>query len=261
MPSFNNQLHWQGIVATTALILVALAFAGFGYAEWSSKAAFDQFLNTDTPSELLGITSANIQRGCNLPREAATRVRGRGQRRPPIFDAAIIHDGWLKTQLRSFKHGQQRVAEIGDFNLAIKPDPACSARLAQRLGRPPSAPRSLQRAGRSRLQRRLCRTQRQPANRDIAGDRIYFDAIALASGLLSCDQRCAGAGEGVQNYGLPMRTIPDSVRDHGHGLDRRMQAQIIPVVAKAVNTSIAPDVRAISAVLAEFQIVDVGRGA
>ena len=51
MPSFNNQLHWQGIVATTALILVALAFAGFGYAEWSSKAAFDQFLNTDTPSE------------------------------------------------------------------------------------------------------------------------------------------------------------------------------------------------------------------
>ena len=36
-----------------------------------------------------------------------------------------------------------------------------------------------------------------------------------------------------------------------------MQAQIIPVAAKAVNASIAPDVRAISAVLAEFYIVNV----
>ena len=51
MPPFNNQLHWQGIVATTALILVALAFAVVGYAEWSSEAAFDQFLNASTPSE------------------------------------------------------------------------------------------------------------------------------------------------------------------------------------------------------------------
>jgi hypothetical protein len=50
MPPFNNQLHWQGIVATTALILVALAFAVVGYAEWSSEAAFDQFLNASTPS-------------------------------------------------------------------------------------------------------------------------------------------------------------------------------------------------------------------
>ena len=101
----------------------------------------------------------------------------------------------------------------------------------------------------------------QPANRDIAVGRIDLDAIAPASGLLSCDQCRAGADEGVQNYGLPMRTIPDSVSDHGHGLNGRMQAQIIPVAAKAVNASIAPDVRAISAVLAEFYIVDVGRGA
>ena len=40
-----------------------------------------------------------------------------------------------------------------------------------------------------------------------------------------------------------------------------MQAQIIPVAAKAVNAGIAPDVRAISTVFAEFDIVDVGRGA
>src|SRR6476620_9322121 len=40
-----------------------------------------------------------------------------------------------------------------------------------------------------------------------------------------------------------------------------MQGQIIPVAAKAVNASIASDVRAISAVLAEFYIVNVGSGA
>jgi len=101
----------------------------------------------------------------------------------------------------------------------------------------------------------------QPANRDIAVGRIYLDAIAPASGLLSCNQCRAGADEGVQDDALPVRTIPNGVRDHCHGLDRRMQAQIIPVAAKAVNASIAPGVRAISAVLAELHIVDVGRGA
>jgi hypothetical protein len=50
MPLFNNQLTWQGIGATVALILVALAFAVIGYAEWSSEAAFDQFLNASKPS-------------------------------------------------------------------------------------------------------------------------------------------------------------------------------------------------------------------
>jgi hypothetical protein len=50
MSLFNNQLHWQEIGATMALILVALAFAVVGYAEWSSKAAFDQFLNASEPS-------------------------------------------------------------------------------------------------------------------------------------------------------------------------------------------------------------------
>ena len=50
MSVFNNQLHWQGIGATMALILVALAFAVVGYAEWSSKAAFDQLLSASEPS-------------------------------------------------------------------------------------------------------------------------------------------------------------------------------------------------------------------
>jgi hypothetical protein len=45
MPLFNDRLGWQGIGTIVALILVALAFAVVGYAEWSSEAAFDQFLN------------------------------------------------------------------------------------------------------------------------------------------------------------------------------------------------------------------------
>jgi len=50
MPLFNNQLTWQGIGTTVALIFVALAFAVVGHAEWSSEAAFDQFLNASKPS-------------------------------------------------------------------------------------------------------------------------------------------------------------------------------------------------------------------
>ena len=50
MPLFNNQLLWQGIGTTVALIFVALAFAVVGHAEWSSEAAFDQFLNASKPS-------------------------------------------------------------------------------------------------------------------------------------------------------------------------------------------------------------------
>ena len=49
MPLFS-QLTWNGMGATVALILVALVFAAVGYAEWSSEAAFDEFLNTSRPS-------------------------------------------------------------------------------------------------------------------------------------------------------------------------------------------------------------------
>ena len=104
-------------------------------------------------------------------------------------------------------------------------------------------------------------TRAQPANRHVAVGRIDLDAVAAAAGFLRGDQGRARTDKGVQYNALSMRTVPDGIRNHGHGLDRRMQAQIIPVAAKAVNASIAPDVRAISAVLAEFHIVDVGRGA
>ena len=82
------------IVATTALILVALAFAVVGYAEWSSEAAFDQFLNASTPSGSDPHQSGEPLTPIQSPKDerAATRVRGRGLRPPQISDAAIIHN-------------------------------------------------------------------------------------------------------------------------------------------------------------------------
>jgi hypothetical protein len=49
MRVFNNQLTWDVMGATVALMLVALAFAVVCYAEWSSEAAFDEFLNASKP--------------------------------------------------------------------------------------------------------------------------------------------------------------------------------------------------------------------
>ena len=58
MRVFNNQLTWDVMGATVALMLVALAFAVVCYAEWSSEAAFDEFLNASKPSQ-----SGSIQPG------------------------------------------------------------------------------------------------------------------------------------------------------------------------------------------------------
>jgi hypothetical protein len=49
------------------------------------------------------------------PKGSCYQSKGPRPAAAPNFDAAIIHDGWLKTQLRSFMHGQQRVAEIGTW--------------------------------------------------------------------------------------------------------------------------------------------------
>ena len=58
MRVFNNQLTCAVMGATVALMLVALAFAVVGYSEWSSEAAFDEFLNASKPSQ-----SGSIQSG------------------------------------------------------------------------------------------------------------------------------------------------------------------------------------------------------
>ena len=48
MPLFNSQIHWRGIGATVAVVLLtslALAFAVVSYVEWSSNAAVAEFMS------------------------------------------------------------------------------------------------------------------------------------------------------------------------------------------------------------------------
>ena len=58
-----------------------------------------------------------------------------------------------------------------------------------------------------------------------------------------------------------MRTVPDRIGHHGHGLYRRMQAKIPALAGKTVNACVAPDVGAVSPVFAQFHIVNVCRRA
>ena len=53
MPLFNSQIHWRGIGATVAVVLLtslALALAIVSYVEWSSNAAVAAFMSATEAS-------------------------------------------------------------------------------------------------------------------------------------------------------------------------------------------------------------------
>ena len=53
MPPFNSQIHWRGIGATVAVVLLtslALALAVVSYVEWSSSAAVAEFMSVTEAS-------------------------------------------------------------------------------------------------------------------------------------------------------------------------------------------------------------------
>ena len=53
MPLFNSQIHWRGIGATVAVVLLtslALALAIVSYVEWSSNAAVAEFMSATETS-------------------------------------------------------------------------------------------------------------------------------------------------------------------------------------------------------------------
>ena len=58
-----------------------------------------------------------------------------------------------------------------------------------------------------------------------------------------------------------MRTVADGISYHCHGLDGWMEIKVRAIAAKAINAGVAPDVRTVSAVLAQLDIVNVWRGA
>jgi len=56
MPLFNSQIHWRGIGATVAVVLLtslALALAIVSYLEWSSNAAVAEFMSATRHRHLI----------------------------------------------------------------------------------------------------------------------------------------------------------------------------------------------------------------
>jgi hypothetical protein len=56
-----------------------------------------------------------------------------------------------------------------------------------------------------------------------------------AAGRFSRDESRAGSDKGIQHDTPAVRAIPDSVRHHGDGFYRRMQAQIAPILAETID--------------------------
>ncbi len=57
-----------------------------------------------------------------------------------------------------------------------------------------------------------------------------------------------------------MTTVTDRIRNQAHRLYRRMQRQLLePFSGKGIDARIVPDVTAVSPVLAQFEVIDMGR--
>ena len=85
MPLFNSQIHWRGIGATVAVVLLtslALAFAVVSYVEWSSNAAVAEFMSAAeaSASDPNHSNSFRLQFSPSRAKRAAPRVRDRYQR-------------------------------------------------------------------------------------------------------------------------------------------------------------------------------------
>src|SRR3984893_12878667 len=101
----------------------------------------------------------------------------------------------------------------------------------------------------------------QAANGDIAVGRIYLNPVAFPPGLFRRDQSRARADKSIEHNALAMRAIPEGISHHRHGFYGGMQGQISAVAAKAVHARIVPDISAVAPVFAQFDIVDMRRGA
>ena len=67
----------------------------------------------------------------------------------------------------------------------------------------------------------------------------------------------AGASKSIEHNSLSMGTVPDGIRHQCDRFDRRMKGKVGTLSAEAVHAGVAPDIGAVAAVLAEFDIIDV----
>ena len=54
-----------------------------------------------------------------------------------------------------------------------------------------------------------------------------------------------------------MGAVPDGICHQRDWFDRRMKGKVGTIVTEAVHAGVAPDIGAVAAVLAEFDIIDV----
>jgi hypothetical protein len=91
----------------------------------------------------------------------------------------------------------------------------------------------------------------------VAIKRIELDAKAAAPGPLSRDQRRARTGKGIENDAFAARAIAYRISNHRDGLHGGVKLEIRAAIPEAVDARIGPDIRAVTAVFAEFDVVDV----
>src|ERR1700730_11830910 len=89
---------------------------------------------------------------------------------------------------------------------------------------------------------------------------VELQPVAPRAGALGGDQCRAAAEEGIEQNIAASRAVEDRIGDHRHRFDRWMERQEIALLAAAgegVGPGVTPDIAAISAVLAEPDVVAV----
>lgn len=93
-------------------------------------------------------------------------------------------------------------------------------------------------------------------------DGIEFANARASARLVRGDEGRARAAEEVEHDAAAAGNILDRVGDHRHRLDGRMQSKLrLPARFQGVRAAILPDIRAIAAVLAQLETVEVRRAA
>src|SRR4051794_14515326 len=89
--------------------------------------------------------------------------------------------------------------------------------------------------------------------------RIDFDGSGLATGAFGGNQDRAAARERIEDDPLAMAAIPESVSYETDRFDGRVQGQqFMTFAVEGIDAGVAPQIRPITAMLAELKIVDVG---
>lgn len=107
---------------------------------------------------------------------------------------------------------------------------------------------------------RAAREPLPPPDRDIDVSRINLDQPGSAACSLGRDQARASAAKRIEKDPVPIGTIADCIGNEANRLDRGMQRKLVFRAPWNVLARIVPNVRSVPTMLAEPDIVDVGRG-